>query len=118
MTIIIFVKSLEQQGQVLLDWVQVGLLDERSEVIDVEAAPVEFIDCSEGCVIIDLELVADPLSDQLNADFAVDESLDEDLQELTSWSLEVLCQIFLSSIEATTRLQQDGVLVGTWHETV
>ena len=101
----VLVKALEQQVKVLLYWVKICLLDKVTHVVDGEGTAIQLIDGSECFVVVQFDLIADALSNKFDADFAVDEALDEGLEKLTRGTFKVLREVLFTTIEATSRLE-------------
>ena len=116
--VIIFIKPLEKKPQILFNGVEIRLLDKGSEIVDVESPFTHFVNGCECGVVVYLQFIADSLSHQFDAYLAVHVSLDEHFKEIPSWALKVLGEVFLTAIEATSRLQKDRVLVSSRHEAV
>ena len=116
--VLVLVQAGPEQAQALVAGVRVCGAQEVAHVVERDVAFVLFVDCLERCVELDRRFTDDALSNQLDRYLALDEAPEEAFEEFAGLPLEVLLGVGLSPVEATSCVDQNGVVRLTRHEAV
>ena len=116
--VLVLVQSLVEQTHAFLTWVHICLLEEVSQVLKCHVALLLLVDEVEGHVQLNGTFVDDSLADELDRHFALDETSDELLQQVSRLPLEILARIAFSPVKAASRVDKHGILVLSGHEAV